>query len=284
MQLMTTPGGINATAMSFAVSDTSTWKSVGGGLLGSNGEPFVVAIDYNTTNEEKVLCSGISSNTINISQRGYDGTTAVSHNSTSIYCVPVFTATEANEANQTVVGTLGQVTAVGDLLIGSGTNTMSKLAIGSSGKVLTSNGTTATWATPTVVSNVAWQKYDTTAYQATEASGVSTPATLAAITGITGFTTYLVNFAIAQSDTGATNGATLSLSYTASAGTLTNGGNQIIGISTSSTTSGMSYVDNRVITMSSASTTFNLTPIITLGGVNGGAYMQYAKWTVLGIA
>jgi hypothetical protein len=37
---------------------------------------------------------------------------------------------------------------LGDLIIGSGTGSVSRLGIGANGTVLTSNGTTATWSTP----------------------------------------------------------------------------------------------------------------------------------------
>lgn len=41
---------------------------------------------------------------------------------------------------------LSPITTTGDLIIGNGTNSATRLAIGSNGTVLTSNGTTATWA------------------------------------------------------------------------------------------------------------------------------------------
>ena len=40
------------------------------------------------------------------------------------------------------------VDAAGDLLIGTAADTVDRLAVGTSGQVLTSNGTTAAWATP----------------------------------------------------------------------------------------------------------------------------------------
>ncbi|MCL5459943.1 hypothetical protein M3M33_15000, partial [Loigolactobacillus coryniformis] len=40
------------------------------------------------------------------------------------------------------------VDAAGDLLIGTADNTVARLAIGTNGKVLQSNGTTASWQTP----------------------------------------------------------------------------------------------------------------------------------------
>jgi hypothetical protein len=44
---------------------------------------------------------------------------------------------------------LSPITSTGDLIIGNGTNSATRLAIGSNGFVLTSNGTTATWAAST---------------------------------------------------------------------------------------------------------------------------------------
>lgn len=47
-----------------------------------------------------------------------------------------------------VAGTvpLNTVTAAGDLIVGTGASTVGRVAIGASGTLLTSNGTTATWA------------------------------------------------------------------------------------------------------------------------------------------
>lgn len=44
---------------------------------------------------------------------------------------------------------LSPVTSTGDLIIGNGANSSTRLPIGSNNFVLTSNGTTATWAAPT---------------------------------------------------------------------------------------------------------------------------------------
>jgi hypothetical protein len=41
---------------------------------------------------------------------------------------------------------LSPITTAGDLILGNGTNTATRLAIGDNGYVLTSNGTTASWA------------------------------------------------------------------------------------------------------------------------------------------
>ena len=42
--------------------------------------------------------------------------------------------------------TLSTIDAAGDLLVGTADNTLGRIAIGTSGYILTSNGTTAAWA------------------------------------------------------------------------------------------------------------------------------------------
>ena len=64
---------LSNSATSFTVADGSTYPS------GSN--PFVVVIDRGVNTEEKILISSRSINVFTVSQRGYDGTTAVAHNS-----------------------------------------------------------------------------------------------------------------------------------------------------------------------------------------------------------
>jgi hypothetical protein len=46
---------------------------------------------------------------------------------------------------------LSPITTTGDLILGNGTNSATRLAIGANGRVLTSNGTTASWVAPTAV-------------------------------------------------------------------------------------------------------------------------------------
>lgn len=46
---------------------------------GATGVPFVLTLDRDTSNEEKILCSLRSGGNVTISQRGYDDTVAVQH-------------------------------------------------------------------------------------------------------------------------------------------------------------------------------------------------------------
>ncbi len=49
---------------------------------------------------------------------------------------------------------LSPITSVGDLILGTGVNTASRLAVGGAGTVLTSNGTTASWTAPATAGTV----------------------------------------------------------------------------------------------------------------------------------
>ena len=90
---------------------------------GSSGVPSyraIVAADVPATS----LSSGVTG-TLGITNGGTGQTTAG----------PAFNA-------------LSPITSVGDLIIGTGTNTAGRLAVGSANYVLTSNGSTATWQSP----------------------------------------------------------------------------------------------------------------------------------------
>lgn len=73
---------------------------------------------------------------------------------------------------------LSPVTTTGDLIIGNGTNSSTRLAIGTTGYVLTSNGTTASWSATTSGSSYP-QIYSVTASVASNAMTVTlNPCTL----------------------------------------------------------------------------------------------------------
>lgn len=69
----TLDGGITNSATSITLIDGSTFPT-------GSTSPFVIVIDRGETNEEKILVTSRSSNTLTVSQRGYDGTTAATHN------------------------------------------------------------------------------------------------------------------------------------------------------------------------------------------------------------
>ena len=127
----TITAGINPADATCSLAATTGWPSTA-------SVPFYVVIEPGTSAEEK--CSAtISGSTLTLT-RGADDTTAVSHGSgATIY--PVFSADEADEANLFA----STMTTRGDLLtMGSGP-TVGRVALGTSGYALTSNGTDVAW-------------------------------------------------------------------------------------------------------------------------------------------
>lgn len=130
---------------SFSISATTGWPG------GSPGGNFIVVIDRGTSSEEKILCSSNSGTVVSVasSGRGYDGTSATSHNSNATVSL-CGGAIDFDETNQ-MSNLLGNV-AEGSLVYGKGAGVLpSALAIGTNGYYLTSNGTDPTWsALPTI--------------------------------------------------------------------------------------------------------------------------------------
>jgi hypothetical protein len=97
--------------------DTTNWNNT------ANGSFFMV-IDPGLSTEEKVLVGTRSGSSLSSITRGVDGTTAAAHNAGAT-CYPVFTATDADQANK-VASTL---TTKGDLLVTTG-SALNRLAVG----------------------------------------------------------------------------------------------------------------------------------------------------------
>jgi len=100
-----------------------------------------MVIDPGLVTEEKVLVGSRTGSSLSSITRGVDGTTASSH-SAGATCYPVFTASDADEANLFA----STMTTRGDLLKMGAGPTVARLAIGASGYVLTSDGTDPAWA------------------------------------------------------------------------------------------------------------------------------------------
>ena len=105
------------------------------------GGPFFMVIDPGLVTEEKVLVGSRTGSSLSSMTRGVDGTTAASH-AAGATCYPVFTATDANEANEFT----STLTTRGDLLTLDSSADPARIAIGTNGYVLTSDGTDAAWA------------------------------------------------------------------------------------------------------------------------------------------
>lgn len=133
----TITAGINTTDTTCTLAATTGWPSTA-------GVPFYVVLDPGTSAEEK--CSAtISGSTLTLT-RGQDDTSASSHSSgATIY--PVFTANDADEANEVVA----KLTTKGDLLVTTG-SALNRLGVGSDGQALVASAAATngvTWATPT---------------------------------------------------------------------------------------------------------------------------------------
>ena len=86
---------------------------------------------------------------------------------------------------------LSPITSTGDLIIGTGVNTASRLAIGTNGYILTSNGTTATWSAPPATGVTSFQTSLSGLTPSSSTTGAVTLAgTLGPTSGGTGLTTY----------------------------------------------------------------------------------------------
>ena len=151
------------TTNALGVSDTSVTLTATTGWPSSAGVPFYVVIDPGTSAEEK--CSAtISGSTLTLT-RGQDDTSASSHSSgATIY--PVFTANDADEANEVV----SKLTTKGDLLVTTG-SALNRLAVGANGAILAADST--------ATNGVAWLAAGTSGYVLTS-QGAGTALTWAA--------------------------------------------------------------------------------------------------------
>ena len=128
-------GAAAATTITAGIStvDTTCTLAATTGFPAAAGVPFYVVIDPGTSSEEK--CSAtISGSTLTLT-RAQDDTTASSHSAgATIY--PVFTANDADEANELVA----KLTTKGDLLVTSG-SVLNRLGVGGNGSILNADST-----------------------------------------------------------------------------------------------------------------------------------------------
>ena len=139
---------ITSSQTSMAVA-TGTGSALLGGvvLAAGNVDQFTVAIDPDTVNEEIVFITANSGDTFTI-VRGRAGTSQITHASGATVR-HVLTSDDLDYFNTAIQPT--QLTAKGALITATAASTVSTLSVGSNGQVLTADSTEARgikWATP----------------------------------------------------------------------------------------------------------------------------------------
>ena len=118
--------------------DVTNWNNTASGS-------FFMVIDPGLSTEEKVLVGSRSGSSLSSITRGVDGTTAASHNAGAT-CYPVFTATDADQANAVAAA----LTTKGDLLVTTG-SALNRLAVGTNDFSLLADSSAA--------NGVAWKQF-----------------------------------------------------------------------------------------------------------------------------
>jgi len=183
---LTNTSGIGSGDTSFTVGSVSSWKET----IGANvGQPlgysgaFIVTLDYGTSSEERILCSGISGLTVNVLQRGYDGTTAIAHSfgATAVHTISTDVPYNAN---------LGVTNAATALSTANTANTTANTAN------TTANTANTTANTANTTANSALTAATTIKSNIWTGSAVNNVVTNAGVTNgsvtVSGYTNYLI--------------------------------------------------------------------------------------------
>lgn len=132
-QLLTSALNNTDTTSTVSVGSTSTFPTA----------PFIITIDRGLSTQEVMLCTAKASSTTFTVTRGYNGSAKSAHSPNAIV---EHTAAAIDYAEPNTF--INTYTSAGDLVQGTSTSgVVSRLAIGTQGKVLTSTGTGISWAT-----------------------------------------------------------------------------------------------------------------------------------------
>jgi hypothetical protein len=123
--------------------------------------------------------------------------------------LPIANGGTGQTTASTAFNALSPITSVGDLILGTGVNTAGRLAIGANSYVLTSDGTTASWAAPS--GGVSTFSAGTTGFTPNTATtgAVTLGGTLGTSNGGTGLTSFTTNGAVYATSTSALTTGTL---------------------------------------------------------------------------
>jgi hypothetical protein len=128
------------TALTFVQVSDSTLYTAGNGLQLTSGTQFSLISPVVTTNGGTGLTSFTSGGAVY----------ATSTSALTTGTLPIASGGTGQTTASAAFNALSPITTAGDLIIGNGSNSATRLAIGANGYLLTSNGTTAVWtAAPT---------------------------------------------------------------------------------------------------------------------------------------
>jgi hypothetical protein len=128
------------TALTFVQVSDSTLYTAGNGLQLTSGTVFSLISPVVTSNGGTGLTSFTSGGAVY----------ATSTSALTTGTLPLASGGTGQTTASAAFNALSPITTTGDLIIGNGSNSATRLAIGANGYLLTSNGTTATWtAAPT---------------------------------------------------------------------------------------------------------------------------------------
>ena len=190
--------------------------------------------------------------------------------------LPIAAGGTGQTSASTAFNALSPITSVGDLILGNGVNSATRLAIGTSGYVLTSNGTTASWQ-PTASTGVTSISFGTTGLTPSTATtgAVTVAGTLNIANGGTGITAFGtgVQTALGQNVTGS-GGIVLATGPTLTSLTapIHYGGTTASSTLTLQSTTGVGTTDSVVIKVGNNGATTALTAAssgtVTIGTLN----------------
>ena len=133
--LLASSTSTGATVSSVAVSGGTTGLTTSGGPITSSGT-ITFAGTLATTNGGTNLTSFTSGGAVY----------ATSTSALTTGTLPIASGGTGQTTASAAFNALSPITTTGDLILGNGTNSATRLAIGANGYVLTSNGSTASWA------------------------------------------------------------------------------------------------------------------------------------------
>ena len=169
--------------------------------------------------------------------------------------LPIANGGTGQTTASTAFNALSPITTTGDLIVGNGTNSATRLAIGANGYLLTSNGTTATWtaAPSTGVTSIDF------------ASTGLTPAT-----ATTGAVTVAGTLAVTNGGTGATNATDARTNLVAAKSGTNSDITELYALN--GTSNGVAFQNATNQLIMGTALTFDGSILFVQGGIAGGAF------------